>query len=626
MIWLANGDRVLYQWTRGAAVLFDTHCGVVRISREDDQRTHDIYPAQTGGIYRAVIPDRMLRESGYLRVSCILIDADGERVADTQRFIIRAAQRPTDYVHGSQETASWAALGMRMEALERAAREGRFDGKPGDDYKLTEEDKQEIKDAVLDDIGDLPSGGLTAEQISALDGMFRIASYTEDPTAAYSAFRVAFGLDSGEVEPDEPENPDVTLTSITVKYSGGDVDVGTALSDLTGIVVTATYSDGSTRAVSGYTLSGEIAEGVNIITVSYGGLTATFTVTGVAESVTYTVTNNLTNVTNSNAQIEVTEGFYSAALTVADGYMLESVVVTMGGVDVTADMYTAETGTILITEVTGNIVITATAVKLEEIATKQTGGTNVYAVAPDGTTIYTGGYTKAAISYRSTQSDATVSVTITNPTESDIKTSLYIGGIENGIGATIKLAKVSIVKAVCVANNVTIPAGQSVTYNGVVPAGYHMGIHCTNTSATIVCHGSLDVYEPVNEYELVKATPTNAWEQYSGNTADESALIITEAVKYMTEPFAEATKLRVTVYNSGESAVNISSASYQILFAIYGNGTDAVGFNVKRLSINDFSPSLDAGCEEFDAEFVVPAGYRFCTSVPTSCIYIKKVV
>lgn len=162
MIWLANGDRVLYQWTRGAVVLLDTRCGIVRLSREDDQRTQDAYPVQTGGIYRAVIPDRMLRESGYLRVSCIVIDADGERVADTQRFIIRAAQRPTDYVHGAQETASWAALDMRMDALERAAREGRFNGAkgdPGDDYVLTEEDKQEIRDAVLDELGDLPSGG-----------------------------------------------------------------------------------------------------------------------------------------------------------------------------------------------------------------------------------------------------------------------------------------------------------------------------------------------------------------------------------------------------------------------------------------------------------------------------------
>lgn len=77
---------------------------------------------------------------------------------------------------------------------------------------------------------------------------------------------------------------EVTLSSISAAYSGGDVAVGTSVTALTGIVVTAHYSDGSTEAVTGYTLSGTIAEGSNTVTVSYGGKTATFTVTGVAES------------------------------------------------------------------------------------------------------------------------------------------------------------------------------------------------------------------------------------------------------------------------------------------------------------------------------------------------------
>jgi hypothetical protein len=48
--------------------------------------------------------------------------------------------------------------------------------------------------------------------------------------------------------------------------------------------VTAHYSDGTSETVTGYTLSGTIAEGSNTVTVSYGGKTTTFTVTGVAES------------------------------------------------------------------------------------------------------------------------------------------------------------------------------------------------------------------------------------------------------------------------------------------------------------------------------------------------------
>ena len=85
-------------------------------------------------------------------------------------------------------------------------------------------------------------------------------------------------------EPDEPDNPEVTLTSISATYNGGEVATGTALTDLTGITVTATYSDGTTKEITGYTLSGDIVEGENEIAVSYGGLTTTFTVVGVAES------------------------------------------------------------------------------------------------------------------------------------------------------------------------------------------------------------------------------------------------------------------------------------------------------------------------------------------------------
>ncbi len=72
----------------------------------------------------------------------------------------------------------------------------------------------------------------------------------------------------------------------------------------------------------------------------------------------YTVTNNLTNVTNSNSDTTAS-GYYTATLSVADGYVM-NVTITMGGVDITDDVFTAD-GTILIQNVTGDIVITAAA-------------------------------------------------------------------------------------------------------------------------------------------------------------------------------------------------------------------------------------------------------------------------
>lgn len=142
-------------------------------------------------------------------------------------------------------------------------------------------EQQDNRLTVLEQTTPSGTSGLTVAQVNALNGMFKVAAYIKsDVSTEYQAFKTAFGIeDSGE----EPEEPEKTLTSISATYSGGDVAVGTALTDLTGITVTATYSDGSTSTVTDYTLSGDIEEGSNTITVSYGGMTTSFVVTGTAE-------------------------------------------------------------------------------------------------------------------------------------------------------------------------------------------------------------------------------------------------------------------------------------------------------------------------------------------------------
>jgi hypothetical protein len=77
--------------------------------------------------------------------------------------------------------------------------------------------------------------------------------------------------------------------------------------------------------------------------------------------VKYTITNNLTDVKNSNdATIIVENETYVAQLSpISTSYTLDSVSVTMGGVDVTSYVYAD--GSINIAAVTGNVVITATA-------------------------------------------------------------------------------------------------------------------------------------------------------------------------------------------------------------------------------------------------------------------------
>lgn len=76
----------------------------------------------------------------------------------------------------------------------------------------------------------------------------------------------------------------------------------------------------------------------------------------------YSISNNLTGVTNSNPATLITSGgSYTATITEDEGYTINSYAVTMGGVDITSSAYS--NGTININRVTGNVVITVVASK-----------------------------------------------------------------------------------------------------------------------------------------------------------------------------------------------------------------------------------------------------------------------
>ena len=130
-ITIKSGAKVLYQWERGVALTASTPCDILRISREDDRVTDDLYPVISGSTGTALIPDRMLTESGYLHISRI-DHADGsERVLETVRILVRHAAKPQNTASSTKEIDDMQTIRMQMAALERAAREGKFDGKDG---------------------------------------------------------------------------------------------------------------------------------------------------------------------------------------------------------------------------------------------------------------------------------------------------------------------------------------------------------------------------------------------------------------------------------------------------------------------------------------------------------------
>ena len=107
-----------------------------------------------------------------------------------------------------------------------------------------------------------------------------------------------------------------------------------------------------------------LQDGRATVTASCGGKTDSCSVTAVQMNY-YSVTNNLTNVTNSNSASSVLEGeSYSATLSVSSDYSLTDVQITMGGTNITSSAYNSDSHEIYIASVSGNITITASATKI----------------------------------------------------------------------------------------------------------------------------------------------------------------------------------------------------------------------------------------------------------------------
>ena len=214
-----------------------------------------------------------------------------------------------------------------------------------------------FKDAAGNVVNEIPLGGTgdgmtDAVKIALLDCFQNVAWTTASGQTYYNALHDAL-------------YPPANLTGITAVFRQGSAVIydNQELSDLRSyLTVTARYDDQTTATVTDYTLSGTLAAGNSTITVSYGGKTTTFAVTVTHATAQYTITNALTNCTNSTAATTVNEETaYTATLTADSGYILGAVSVTMGGTDVTSDVYA--NGVISISSVTGNVVITAEAVE-----------------------------------------------------------------------------------------------------------------------------------------------------------------------------------------------------------------------------------------------------------------------
>lgn len=391
--------------------------------------------------------------------------------------------------------------------------------------------------------------GMTKAQVHALDGLFKIAAYKEDASAAYAVFRSAFGIGDDPVVPDEPDVPDVP-------DEPDEPDVP-----------------------------------------------------DVPVVVTYTVTNNLTGVTSDNAATSVEEGAaYRATLAVADGFVLNSLAVTMGGVDITESAYGE--GYVFIAGVTGDIVITAVAAEPQYI-TMSTGlhSDTVELYSDDGTTkIKNVNYTKnSGHSLLRTEEDVTVTVVLTNNTDADINGEVYIGCNPDYPAKTNWIA---LHYAEKVSAN-TFRAGGSVQVEYLLRAGKYLFVYAP-AGVDISAIGNLVVHEPVAEIETATKY-ADVWSLYPGDETTTAVTKYYQTGTHTTAAFTEETTIRISI-PGGRSAASVS-------FGLCNpTAPNKVYYNKEKFG---GGASIVEGAMAV-VEYTVPAGYAFIMVNYKDTVYIER--
>ena len=257
----------------------------------------------------------------------------------------------------------------------------------------------------------------------------------------------------------------------------------------------------------------------------------------------YTVTNILTGVITDNPTTIVLAGSsYIANLTVAEGYSLEHLIITHNGEDVTNSVY--GDGYILITNVSGDIIITAVAAERKQVETLSVyaDSLNLYSDA-GSTSLGTKYYLNGIESLNATETDTAVTLELTNTSDTDVTFVGYMGC------NTIRMLYFA-----DSGRSFTVPTGRSVTCSYTVRAGYKFVFAGIPKDGSIQAklYGVFDVYEPTAEFPVQSKYFDNI-KTYSDGTTN--VLLKNANYQYVvctSEVFALDTDLIITIVG-GES-------------------------------------------------------------------------
>ncbi len=228
--------------------------------------------------------------------------------------------------------------------------------------------KTDARDNLVAAINSLADGSFSRAAAELLITVLRHAAFSSDQRANIDALEaILLSGSSGSDSPGEEDAPEPTSLSVTYlltnTYSSnnaGAVSAGASFSTV--LTPPEGYEIGSVTV----TMGGEditasaYADGVVAVPSVTGNIVITAESGEMLVDKTYSVTNRLTHVVTDCDLTTIRHGeYYGACLTPEDGYSLDSVTVTMGGVDITSWAY--NDSSIDIISVTGDIVITAAA-------------------------------------------------------------------------------------------------------------------------------------------------------------------------------------------------------------------------------------------------------------------------
>jgi uncharacterized protein YkuJ len=365
--------------------------------------------------------------------------------------------------------------------------------------------------------GSVPTG----TSVTSLTGITVTATYSDNSTAKITGYSLSGTIKEGSntitvTYEGKTDTFTVTgvknVTKISASYTGGSVPTGTALTSLTGITVTATYHDGSSKNVTGYSLSGTIKEGSNTITVTYSGKTDTFTVTGVKNVTKITASYTGGNVPTGTALtsltgITVTATYHDGTSKTVTGYLLSGSI--KEGSNTITVTYEGKTDTFTVTGVKNVTKITASytggSVPTGTSVTSLTGIT-VTATYHDGTSGTVTGYTLSGSI--SNVGSNTITVTYSGKTD-----TFTVTGIKNvtEITASYSGGNVDIGTPVSdLRGDITVTAtyhdGTSETVTGYTLSGT---IKEGSNTITVTYEGKTDTFTvTAKEPELVMKTGT----------------------------------------------------------------------------------------------------------------------